>query len=305
MKLNVPILSQRDPRWASQRLGTVDGTTIGGYGCIITCMTMLANYYGHNLTPANMDDWLTDNQGYVQGNLYRNDAFHREFSDCFFDNIVFCTAVPAPIDQIKAYLSKGMPVVVMVDFDHDLNDGIQTHFVLVIGEENGDLIINDPWYGDQIFFKARYGNDAQGINQINFFSGKVPSQLSGLAIDVGYNPTFEGQDVMVNGLHYKSIKDKNGTLIWKIETEIHNDPAPVITPVESNPTVTEIPVTTSTGTVETTTTNTGTGTTTTTVTTPPVVKQIPVTVANSNRSTSVLQSLFYYLWIWFGRSKKK
>lgn len=177
MKLNVPILSQRDPKWASQRLGTVDGTTIGGYGCIITCMTMLANYYGHNLTPADMDNWLTDNQGYVQGNLYRNDAFGREFTDCKFNNVIFCTGVSAPLSLIDDSLRKGFPVVVMVDFDHDPTDGIQTHFFLIIGrEDNGDYIINDPWYGDQVYLIARYGiNQAQIINQINFFEGPIPT----------------------------------------------------------------------------------------------------------------------------------
>lgn len=36
----------------------------------------------------------------------------------------------------------------------------------------------------------------------------------------GYAPTFEGQDVMNNGIHYKSYK-KDGVLLWKIEP---NDP---------------------------------------------------------------------------------
>jgi len=179
MKLNVPVLSQRDPQWASQRLGTVDGTTIGGYGCIITCMTMLAQYYGHNLTPADMDNWLIDNQGYVQGNLYRNDAFGREFLDCSFDNVTFCTSVPAPLSQIDNYLAQGKPVVIMVDFDHDPNDGIQTHFVLIVGKDiAGNYFINDPWYGDQVYLIARYGeNQAQIINQINFFSGPAPQPV--------------------------------------------------------------------------------------------------------------------------------
>lgn len=180
MKLTVPILGQRDPRWASQRLGTVDGTTIGSHGCIVTCMTMLANYYGHPLTPSDMDNWLTDNLGYVQGNLYRNDAFGREFPDCRFDQVIFCTAVPAPLDKIDASLKDGKPVVVMVDFDHDPNDGIQTHFVLIVGrEDNENYIINDPWFGDQVYFIARYGSDqAAAINQINFFSGPIPGSVS-------------------------------------------------------------------------------------------------------------------------------
>jgi hypothetical protein len=53
--------------------------------------------------------------------------------------------------------------------------------------------------------------------------------LQGLAIQVGYNPTFEGQDVMVNGVHYKSIK-VNNVLVWKIED---STPQPVIVPIST------------------------------------------------------------------------
>lgn len=178
MLINVPILGQRDDRWASQRLGTVNGTTIGGYGCIITCMAMLATYYGHPIFPNQEDDWLTDNQGYVQGNLYRNDAFPREFADCSFDKIISCTNTPAPLDEINSYLSLGKPVVVMVDFDHDPNDGIQTHFVLIVGKENNMYVCNDPWFGDQTNFDARYGDAAKSINQINLFSGPIPAIIA-------------------------------------------------------------------------------------------------------------------------------
>lgn len=41
--------------------------------------------------------------------------------------------------------------------------------------------------------------------------------LEGLAIQVGYNPSFEGQDVTVGGVHYKAIK-VDGKLIWKTES---------------------------------------------------------------------------------------
>lgn len=174
LKLNVPVMGQKDTKWANQQLGTVAGT-IGQYGCLLTCMSMLASYYGHNINPAEMDNWLKNNSGYVQGNLYRNDAFAREFPDCGYKDPIFCTNYTAPLDKINAELKAGRPVVVMVDFDHDPNDGIQTHFVLIVGlNDDGVYIINDPWYGDQVFFTGRYGID-QGlaINQIDLFSGPV------------------------------------------------------------------------------------------------------------------------------------
>lgn len=108
--------------------------------------------------------------------------------------------------------------------------------------------------------------------------------LQGLAIDVGYNPTFEGQDVMVNGLHYKSIKDKDGNLVWKIETEVHSDPV-----------VIEVPVTSGTGTVETSTTSTGTSTPTTTMLTQPPKEQTPI--VPPKKAVSMPVSLRVFLWL--------
>lgn len=177
MILNVATLSQRDNRWKDQRLGIVDETNIGGYGCIITCMSMLATYYGHPIFPDAMDNWLTDNQGYIQGNLYRNDAFPREFTDCQFNSVVSCTNTPAPLGSIDDVLKSGRPVVVMVDFDHNYLDGIQTHFVLLVGKlDNGHYLCNDPWFGDQTDFDNRYGEASKSINQINFFSGPIPHE---------------------------------------------------------------------------------------------------------------------------------
>lgn len=213
MKLNVPVLSQHDPRWATQRLGTVNGTTIGSHGCLVTCMTMLANYYGHQITPSQMDDWLTVNQGYVQGNLYRNDAFPREFIDCTFQGSLLCTNIPAPLNRINESLDKGYPAVIMLDFDHDPNDGIQTHFVLVVGRDDaGNYIINDPWYGDQVYLIARYGtNQAQIIQQITLFSGTPLSTPPPTPLP----PTTPSQPQNNDSVQLSQLKQViNGTWNW-------------------------------------------------------------------------------------------
>lgn len=174
MKIIILPLSQRDNRWKDQRLGTVNGTTIGSHGCLITCMSMLAQYYGHFILPNQMDDWLTVNQGYIQGNLYRNDAFSREFIDCSYEKTIYCTNTPAPLNEIDEYLKIGKPVIAMVDFDHDPKNGVQTHFILIIGKtDDGHYIANDPWDGIEIFIDARYGDTAVAINQLSFFSGPI------------------------------------------------------------------------------------------------------------------------------------
>lgn len=59
------------------------------------------------------------------------------------------------------------------------------------------------------------------IDQLPLISVEKPSTpiVEPLAIpNPGYAPTFEGQDVMSGGIHYKSYKDSSGKLLWKIET---------------------------------------------------------------------------------------
>jgi hypothetical protein len=50
-------LSQRDPRWASEKLGT-SYVTVGRYGCTITCLSMLSEYYKDFKTPRNLARYL-------------------------------------------------------------------------------------------------------------------------------------------------------------------------------------------------------------------------------------------------------
>lgn len=53
--------SQKDPLWASKKLGTCS-VTIGGYGCFITCLAMMCDK-----RPDEVNQLLKDNGGYVEG----------------------------------------------------------------------------------------------------------------------------------------------------------------------------------------------------------------------------------------------
>lgn len=168
MILDVKPLGQRDSKWKDQRLGTVEGTTIGSDGCVITAASMLLTFHGHPILPSELNDTLTNKGLYHNGNLFVDSSLHTLYNDIASDGIVFCENDPAPLDKIKSYLSQNNPVFVWL-----INQGVR-HSTLAVGWEDNQIIVNDPWQGDQVKISDRWGDSATVIIQVNFFSGPTP-----------------------------------------------------------------------------------------------------------------------------------
>jgi hypothetical protein len=131
----VPVFTQNDPRWTFELLGpTVD--TIGQAGCAITSASMILAAYGVDTDPARLNEYLTTHGGYTEnGWVYWEKA-----------------AEVAPGGQVeKAYedlpsyalmdenLQQGNPVIVRLTLPNGT-----THFVVVVGKEGWDYLIQDP-----------------------------------------------------------------------------------------------------------------------------------------------------------------
>jgi len=169
--LNVPQFSQKDPRWKDIKLGT-SNSTIGGYGCLMTDATMVARYYGHDVNPAQMNQLLIDNGGYVNGNLFVFGALTDIFPDVVIDwnNFINCIDTPAPLGTIDAMLLAGYPVIVQVDFNPSDAD-IDQHWVTIVGKQGGSYIINDPIDGARVKFEERYGDPSRYIFRLAGYKG--------------------------------------------------------------------------------------------------------------------------------------
>ncbi len=165
MTLDVTPLSQRDNKWRYQRLGTVDGTTIGSHGCVITSASMMCTWHGKVTTPDKFDDFLTDNGLYYNGNLFVDSSIQRWFSQIKHIKTVLCDNLPAPINEIISYINNANPVFVWV-----MNEGVR-HCVLAVGYEGNQIIVNDPWRGDKVRVDQRWGDSATVILQVSFFMG--------------------------------------------------------------------------------------------------------------------------------------
>ena len=166
LKPFVPALQwQRDPRWLKAHLGLPSAgadSTIGDYGCVITCLAMLANVpIGKNtVTPLDMNAALVTINGFASGNLIMWSRVPLAFPALkFFD---FYTTPKPLIDvdfaRIDSRLVKGIPVIVCVDFSPKA--GVQTHYVLIvswIGElKEHHYVIHDPWFNETAPLNKRY-----------------------------------------------------------------------------------------------------------------------------------------------------
>ena len=153
-----PVYNQRDIRWAAHPLGTK--STIGANGCLMTCASMVCNHFGHASNPLALNNWLTANDGYLDGNLFLWAAIERLYPDMKFDGFVYSPTA----QQIKAVILAGVLPIMFVDFN-DSTPLIEMHWVLGIGTLGNDVIIADPWTGtigklSEMYPKAviRYGS---------------------------------------------------------------------------------------------------------------------------------------------------
>jgi len=135
-----PVYNQRDIRWAAHPLGTK--STIGANGCLMTCASMVCNHFGHASNPLALNNWLTANDGYLDGNLFLWAAIERLYPDMKFDGFVYSPTA----QQIKAVILAGVLPIMHVDFD-DSTPAVEMHWVLGIGVTNTDVLIADPWTG--------------------------------------------------------------------------------------------------------------------------------------------------------------
>lgn len=143
-------------------LGT-SNTTIASYGCLLTCVTMYANYLlGKAYTPPEMNKIIKDVNGFVNGNLFRFASLWEAFpNQIAADKFIRTPLTPAPLAEIDAVLADNRPVIV------ETRQNKRTeHWVLIVGKRDNKYVINDPWTGKQVLFEDVYGEPARWIYSI-------------------------------------------------------------------------------------------------------------------------------------------
>lgn len=134
-------LYQNDEKWKSTKLGN-SNETIGGWGCLLTSVTMMLNGIGYNETPETVNDKMKKAGGF-QGALFIPGYLPYIWPNCAYRDMQPCENSPAPIAQIDAAIAAGKPVILQVDWNKQA--GIQTHFVLIKEKKGNDYVLYDPY----------------------------------------------------------------------------------------------------------------------------------------------------------------
>lgn len=137
-------LYQNDEKWKSTKLGN-SSETIGGWGCLLTSVTMMLNGIGYSETPETVNEKMKSAGGF-QGAFFIPSVLPYVWPNCAYRDMQPCESFPAPIAQIDAAVAQGKPVILQVDWNKQA--GIQTHFVLVKEKKGNDYVLYDPYkYG--------------------------------------------------------------------------------------------------------------------------------------------------------------
>ncbi len=144
IQLSVPFYSQRDNNWKNTILGHSKTSTIGDYGCHLTCVSMLYAKWGYsNMNPTQLNNWAKSNNGFY-GDLLRAENAVDYGRNRNVRNISG--------SQIYGELRAGHPVVVRTT-----SGG--SHFMIIYGFDGYRFWVKDPWVSDWRYQnKPLYGN---------------------------------------------------------------------------------------------------------------------------------------------------
>lgn len=173
-------LYQNDPKWKDKSLG-FSNEKIGGWGCLMTSITMMLNGMGYNETPETVNDKMKAVRGFQEA-FFIPSALPYAFPNAAYNGLTPCEGTPAPIGQIDAALAAGKPVILQVDWNKEA--GIQTHFVLAKDRIDDDYILYDPYMyrgdgpGKEIYLTKRYKYNGATIQTeisgVLWFDGYIP-----------------------------------------------------------------------------------------------------------------------------------
>jgi ABC-type bacteriocin/lantibiotic exporter with double-glycine peptidase domain len=128
------MFKQWDPAWGDDALGG-SGEKLRYVGCTVACVAMIFKFYGLETDPKRLNDWLKSRDGYTGQGLLKWDKCVE-----YAGGRVALEYVGEPDEpRMRRALAAGRPAIVKV-----LLEGGVNHWVLVVGTEGPDYLVNDP-----------------------------------------------------------------------------------------------------------------------------------------------------------------
>jgi len=219
------LYSQRDPQWASTVLGTGNNTiTIGTSGCYLTAFAMIANYYGHQINPLQLNQLFITNNLYVEGNELTDKALQSLYANCIYQQSIDYSTTPASLSILETYLSDPtMSVILEVNANPEgPSSTLETHFVVAVACDGKNVTIADPWTG-QLNSGTPYGDWPTTIQKFVIYKGTHPA--TGTYVD---SATFD--TLVTKSTNYDAFvkigyteADQVTTKVNSLQTQIDND----------------------------------------------------------------------------------
>lgn len=175
-------LYQNDPRWENKIMGNGRTETIGKFGCLVTSLAIIGNYFGGSETVASFNDKMKQNNGF-QGPWVRAFRANAVFPNVSYQKRIECDNQDAPLDEIDAALDGGSLAAVRVDYSPAA--GIQSHWVVLHKKDGDDYQMWDPYNSPEKppTLVGRFGfagTAAQIIQEIIFFgTGELKEPQAG------------------------------------------------------------------------------------------------------------------------------
>jgi len=150
----IEYLSQRDPKWANIIMGN-GSLTVGRYGCLTTCISMLTDYFGCKQTPAqialNKSNYSGDSNISWIGLDFPTFSFRWREGNLFSD-----ANNKVSLDMVKSYMvknGKGEPDRAVL-----LEVANRSHWVVALWPVGDDILAIDPWDGKTCKVFEKYHN---------------------------------------------------------------------------------------------------------------------------------------------------
>jgi hypothetical protein len=140
----VPHFWQANPQWGYSSVG--NGREMAFIGCAVTSIAMVLRYFGKNLDPGMLNNWLGKNGGYCGSAVVWHQAFQAHPNEG--QKLIIKDTMYRERSNFRKILyhriKNHIPTLVDVDYGRD-RDTEGNHYVVVVGRRpDGSLIMNDP-----------------------------------------------------------------------------------------------------------------------------------------------------------------